>query len=319
MNPDCQPSDREQALRQIAALARLHGLKAQDLVAALADGIPAPPPTEKSSTLLNRLFLYLGGVFVFGGLCALAHVLWDDLPSAQRVILSLGSGLVSMAMGIVSLRDPRFEKAATPFFLISAALQPTGLFVFLHEYIPEGNDPQLAALCVFGLMAAQQAILFWKTDRTSLLFFALVFGYGTLGITFNRTGIPTDIGLTVMGLSMLCVARTVQKTVHRLLTPLGYFAGTLILLVGYFDIVENTPVELTFLGLSAFLIYLSLCFSSRTILFLSVAGLLSYLGWYTAERFSGVVGWPVALIVLGFVFLGLGALTVRLSRRIPSA
>ncbi|HRC26613.1 MAG TPA: DUF2157 domain-containing protein [Alphaproteobacteria bacterium] len=313
------PGDRARALEDIKTLALAHGLSLQDISSALNAPVAVKRSAEPSSSILNRLFLYLGGVFLFAGLCALAQVLWDDMGSAQRVIVSFASGLVALAMGLAALRDLRFEKAATPFFLISAVLQPTGLFVFLHEYFPEGGDPQLAALWIFGIMALQQGLVFWKTNRTSLLFFALVFLYATLALLFDRNDIPDDIGMFVMGLSLVCLGRAIDRTHHRPLTPFGYFLGTSATLFGFFDIVEDSSLEIAYLGLNAFFIYLSLHLSSRTILFVSVAGLLSYIAWYTSIHFAGVVGWPVALIVLGFVFLALGALTVRLSRRIRAA
>jgi hypothetical protein len=309
-------SDRDRALEDIRVLALAHGLSFQDISSALSASAVATLSVEPSSSVLNRLFLYLGGIFLFAGLCALAQVLWDDMGSAQRVIVSFGSGLVALAMGLAALRDLRLEKAATPFFLISAALQPTGLFVFLHEYFPEGGDPQLAALCIFGIMALQQGLVFWKTTRTSFLFFALVFLYATLGILFDRNDIPEDLGMFVIGLSILCLSRSIGRTSHRPLAPFGYFLGTLATLFGFFGMVDDSVLEISYLGLNAFFIYLSIHLSSRTVLFVSVAGLLSYIAWYTSTHFAGVVGWPVALILLGFVFLALGAMTVRLSRRI---
>ncbi|MCB9979248.1 MAG: DUF2157 domain-containing protein [Rhodospirillales bacterium] len=317
-NPDHlneSESNRSGALSRIVQIARANALTLEDIAGALALEKNTP---EKSPAILNRLFVYLGGIFLFAGLCALAGVLWDDMTSLQRIIVSFGSGLISMALGVLALRDLRFEKASTPFFLISAALQPTGLFVFLNEYFPDGGDPQLAALWIFGIMALQHILIFWKTQKTSLLFCALAFGYSAAGLFLDRLDVPEDIGIFVLGVSMLCVGYAVDRTPHRVIVPFGYAIAMAATLYGFFDIVENTPLEITYLGLNAFLIYLSIHLSSRTVLFVSVAGLLGYIAWYTSEHFAGVVGWPIALIILGFVFLGLGALTIRLSHRIPS-
>lgn len=310
------PQNRTQALSSILAMAREHDLTLEDIAAALDS---TSDKTERSSAILNRLFVYLGGIFLFAGLCTLAGVLWDDLTSLQRVTVSFGSGLVSMALGLLSVRNSRFEKASTPFFLISAALQPTGLFVFLKEYFPDGGDPQLAALWIFGIMAIQHTIVFLKTNRTSLLFFTLSFWYTAIGIFLDRNNIPEDIGVFVLGVSMLCVGYAVDRTSHRAIVPFGYALAMAATLYGFFDLVERSSFEITYLGLNAFLIYLSIHLASRTVLFVSVAGLLGYIAWYTSEHFAGMTGWPIALILLGFVFLGLGALTLRLSRRIPAA
>src|SRR4029077_10255782 len=95
---------------------------------------------QTTSSILSRLFGYVGGIFVFVGLAIYVGMRWDDLNSAGRILLTLGSGFCLFVMALVCTTDDRFERAATPLFLVAALLQPTGIVVMLKEY-SRGGDP----------------------------------------------------------------------------------------------------------------------------------------------------------------------------------
>lgn len=311
--PPESSGSRADALEDIRLLARTHGLTLEDIRVAL-EAQPLPPE-QKSASILTRLFSYLGGAFIFAGLGLLISLVWDDIGGLQRVLITLGSGLVAFVLGMSASRDPRFERAATPLFLMAALLQPAGMFVFLDEYVPPTGNPLMASMAVFLIMTLQQAAAFVALQRTSLLFFSLVFFYATLFLLFEIIEIPRDLVAFVTGISMLCLASWVDRSPHRILSPVGYFFGTGLLLSGAYALLEFMPMAL-YLGVNVFMIYLSLHLRSRMVLLVSIVALLAYLSWYAHVYFAGAVGWPIALIVLGFIFLGVGALAVRLSRRI---
>ncbi len=98
-----------------------------------------------------------------------------------------------------------------------------------------------------------------------------------------------------------------------------YFIGTAGSLGGFFDLVKGSSLELSYLGLNAYVIYLSILLASRIVLLVSVLGLMGWLGWYTDQYLADVMGWPIALIVLGFIMIGLSAYAVKLGRAIKTA
>jgi len=110
-----------------------------------------------------------------------------------------------------------------------------------------------------------------------------------------------------------------DRSRHRAIAPFWYFLATAGLLSGFFDLVKGSRLELSYLGLNAFMIYLSIVLASRAVLLVSVVGLMSWLGWYTHEYLADIVGWPIALIVLGMVMIGLSAYAVRMGRAITTA
>jgi hypothetical protein len=303
---------RDSALNDIIRLAAAHDISI-DEIAARMNHAPVP---GKDHGRIGKLFNYIGGIFVFSGLCVLIGMIWDDIGSLQRVIITFGAGLSAFALGIAALKDSRFEKAATPLFLVSAFLQPTGLFVFLNEYMPRPGDAMLAATLIFGMLAVQQGLAFLKYRRASLLFFTLFFWNAFIGTAMDWMNMHGELICVIMGVSMLSLSWAVGKTMHRAITPFWYLVGGVTLLGAWWSWFEETPLDLSFLGVNALLVYVSIAAGSRTLLFVSVLGLLGYLGYFADEYFADVVGWPVCLIVLGFVMMGLSAYAVKLGRKI---
>ena len=309
--------NKQDALNQIAKLAKDHEIGIDEISARLRhDNIKS---ASGQANLLKKLFGYLGGIFIFSGLGILVAILWDDMGSLQRVIMSLGIGVTAFVMGYIFHRDKRFAGAVTPLFLIASFLQPMGLFIFLNEYYPDDGDPQLAALLIFTVMTLQYLLAFTNLRRTAVLFLALVFGYITYGTAVARFDVPDDLAGFVMGASLLCLAGAIDKTKHRAITPFGYFVGGLFLLCAFWSFVEGGPLELSYLALNAFVVYLSLRLASRTLLFVSVLGLMGYLSYFTYEYFADVIGWPIAMIMMGFIMIGTSAYAVKLGQKIGNA
>ena len=136
-------SDKEDALQEIVAIAKNNGITLTEITKALTD-----LPAKQSSSILSKLFGYLGGIFVFSGICVFVHMYWEDFNSAARVILTLGTGFVLFIMALVTLSDERYSRAATPLFLMSSALQPTGIFVMLDESSTERRSGRNGAQCL---------------------------------------------------------------------------------------------------------------------------------------------------------------------------
>ena len=44
--------------------------------------------------------------------------------------------------------------------------------------------------------------------------------------------------------------------------------------------------------------------------------MIGYLGYFTAEYFFDLVAWPIAVIMMGFVMIGLSRYAVKLSAEI---
>jgi len=305
-------SDKEDALQEIVSIAKNNGITLAEITRALTD-LPARA-AKQSSGILSKLFGYLGGIFVFAGICVFVHMYWGDFNSATRVLLTLGTGFALFIMALVTLSDERYARASTPLFLMSSALQPTGIFVMLDEYA-HGGDPRHGTLFMASVMLIQHGATFWSKRRTTLAFSSIVFGGIFFATLFDMWDINEKLIGTVIGTSLLCIAYALNNSRHAAIAPFWYFVGSVSLLVSVYEAVEHTSFELAYLGIAAFMIFLSTFVRSRTLLLVSTLAMLGYIGWYTEEHFAHTLGWPLALIIGGLMLIGFGGMAVKLNNK----
>lgn len=303
---------KEEALQDIVLLAKHHNITLEDIAHALADS--QQQANQQASSVLSKLFGYIGGIFVFAGIGVFISMYWADFGSAERVITTLGTGLVTFYMGFACLMDKRYERAATPLFLMSSLLQPTGILVMLQEY-SSGGDPRHGLLFMAMYMLIQQGATFWSKGRTVLAFSAILFGCIFFANLFDIWDMNEKLIGTVIGISLMCIAYALNQSRHLAIAPFWYFVGSMILMWSVFEAVRNTPFELVYLGLSAFIVFLSTYVRSRTLLLVGTLAMLVYIGYYTAKHFANTVGWPIALVMIGIALIALSTLAVRLNNK----
>ena len=305
-------SQKEEALQDIVSLAKHNQITLEEIAHALTT---APVLVSKpSSGTLSKLLGYIGGIFVFAGIGVFISMYWDDFGSAARVIVTLGVGLVAFLMGLACLYDKRYERAATPLFLISSFLQPTGIIVMLQEY-SSGGDARHGILLMAAYMLIQQGATFWAKSRAVLAFSAIFFGMIFFGYLFDIWDFKEKTIGIIIGASLLCIAYALNRSKHSAIAPFWYFVGAFILLWAVFETVQNTPFELLYLGLCALIIFLSTYVRSRTLLLVGTLAMLVYIGYFTAEHFANTVGWPIALVIIGIALIGMSALAIRLNNK----
>ena len=303
---------RTQALEQIAALARAHGLSAVEIAAAIEPS-SGGESASRGKGVLVRVLGVIGGTFVFAGVGVFIALHWSELNSAARVIVTLGSGLAAFVLAVLGTRDPRFDKAATPLFLTAAALEPGGMFVAFEEF-GSGGDWRWASLVTSGTMAAQFALTFAARQRSTLLFLTILFGTAFFWTALDLVDVDNTAISLVLGASMLLAAVGADRSGRSGITPFWYLAGATAFLYGVFDVVEGTPLEVGFLAVAAGFVYGSVLLHSRTLLAVATLAILAYTAYFTGEHFVDSVGWPLALVAFGLVLVGLSALAVRVDR-----
>ena len=305
-------STKEDALHDIVSLSKHNNISLDEIRHALETA--SAMASKPSSSVLSKLFGYIGGIFVFAGIGVFISMYWDDFGSAARVIVTLGTGFVAFIMALVCLYDKKYERAATPLFLIAALLQPTGIFVMLQEY-SSGGDARHGVLFMAAFMLIQQVATFWAKRRTILAFSAILFGCIFFTTLFDLWDLNEKLIGMVIGSSILCVAYALNQSRHLAIAPFWYFVGSIILMWSVFEAVENTPFELIYLGLAALLIFLSTYVRSRTLLLVGTLAMLVYIGYYTAKHFANTLGWPIALVIIGIALIGMSSLAVRLNNK----
>jgi hypothetical protein len=305
--------ERTRALRTIADIAREHSLSAADVAAALREA-SATESEDRRQHVLVRVLGYLGGTFVFAGIGVFIALQWDQLNSAARVLVTLGSGLAAFVLGVLSEREARFRNAATPLLLVAGALEPTGMFVAFDEF-GSGGDWRWAALVTSGAMALQFAAAFGAIRRSTPVFLTILFGAWFLWTALDLVGIDDTVIAIVVGGSLLLTSVAADQAGWGTITPLWYFFGAAFFLYGLFDGIKHTPFEILFIAAAAGLVYASALLRSRTLLGVATLAILAYTGWFTGQHFVDSIGWPLALVAFGLVLIGLSALAFRIDRQ----
>ena len=302
-------TSREEALQEIVEIAARHQLQADEIVSEL-NKAPLPDQAERSTGILARILAYLGGVFVLAGIAIFIGMQWDQFSSAIRVLVTLGVGFALFLFALATMTDSRFSKVTTPMLLIAALLQPTGIVVMLNEY-SRGGDPQHGLLFMCVVMLVQQFLTFLAKQRTVLLFTSLFFGAAGLGTLGEILDIDFEIISLALGIGLTLVSYAIDKTIHQVITPFWYFAGSVFFLYGAFDVLEGSPIEIAYFGVAAGFMYLGTVVRSRTLLFSSVIALMGFTGYFFRDSLANAFG----LIIMGFLLIGLSAFAMSLNRK----
>lgn len=303
---------KDDVLQDIVALMQHNKITLAEVSRALDDA--SMQMSAAPASVLSKLFGYIGGIFVFAGIGVFISMYWDDFSSASRVIVTLGTGLIAFVMGLFCLSEQKYERVATPLFLIASVLQPTGIMVMLDEY-SSGGDVRHGLLFMAAYMLVQQGATFWAKQRTVLAFSAIIFGCIFFANLFDLWDLDEKLIGTVIGSSLLCLTYAIQRSKHMAIAPFWYFVGAVLLLWSIFEWVEGSLFEPIYLGMTAFMIFLSTFVRSRTLLLVGTLTMLIYIGYYTAEHFANAVGWPIALVIIGIALIGLSALAIRLNNQ----
>ena len=312
MSAESIPPEKEAALQDIVHLAKHHHITQSEILTALSNA--SAQNSKPPSSVLSKLFGYIGGIFVFAGLGIFISMYWADFGSAARVIITLGTGLIAFMMALACLSDARYERAATPLFLIAALLQPTGILVMLNEY-SSGGDARHGLLFMAIYMLIQQAATFWAKQRTVLAFSAILFGSIFFANLFDIWDMDEKLIGVVTGFSLMCIAYALNQSRHLAIAPFWYLVGSIILMWSMFETVEKTPFEIVYLGLAGVLIFLSTLVRSRVLLAVGTISMLAYIGYFTAKHFANTLGWPIALVIIGIALIGISAFAVKLNNK----
>lgn len=305
-------SARDDALVEIVALVRQHGLT----VGEIASALDRDPHTNvaRSSGILSRVFGYLGGAFVFAGLAIYIGMRWDDLGSAGRVLLTLGPGFCAFVLALVCITNEAFAAAALPLFLIAALVQPTGILVLMKEF-SQGGDPAYGVLFMNLVMVIQQGCAFWARRLTVLAFTTIIFATGFVTVALDLLHVGRDLMGIVIGISLGCVAWSLDRSPHRPLAGPVYFFGALLFLAAWYHVLRHTAIEVLFVGLSCGIVFLSVVARSRSLLAVGTLALIAYIGYFIDEHFENNLNAPIVLMIAGFLFIAIGAAAVRINNK----
>jgi hypothetical protein len=324
---------KEDVIHEIKILASRKGITKEEVVAAYEDGIlmePPPVQIEEKNTMVSKILYYVGGAVVVAGIAIYAGQKWETFNSVTRIAITLGSGVAMFVSAVFLQQTKQTIGVANAFHFIGGLLIPIGLYVMLYEYFGDIFPNSVHSIVMGALMISY--LVSYKTFKSLiLLIFAIVFGtlfyfavveyiIANVWFVFNGDRLGMYEFLTVGSCYLLLGYTFSKETERRILAGFLYgfgsifFLGSSLALGGYapnqYIFWESIYPGFVFGGL-----FLSAYLRSRVMLIFSALFLMGYIGKITGEYFSNSIGWPTALILVGFTLVGVGYLTVYLNQK----
>ena len=303
-------SNKAEALSAIGQLAADNNLSAAEIYSYL---VPESEP-ESGRSILTRVLGYIGGLFVLAGIMAFVVLQWENLSSSLRVLITLGTGSAVFVCALMFRRRRRFPLLIMPALVIGSLLQATGIMVAFSEY-GSGGDAEVAALITCILLTVQ--LLFTRLLKTepTVAWLTAFFASMAWGFGLDLMGVELAvIGLT-LGIAWLAAGALSQRSYHILFAEQFFLIGSWAVMASVFDLVAGHWYELIFLPVACALVFIGIWLRSRTLNFASSAGLLLFAAYFTGEHFADSIGWPLALILIGLLMLGISTLALRIDRK----
>lgn len=303
---------KQDAIAQIITLMDEHQISILEIKNALPQTVG-----KRGLDATKKLFAIIGGIFIACGIFIYVAQHWGMLNLFARIIITLGSGVILYLFAIIASFDERYAKMTSVLFFIAIIFEAFGLVVASTELFQNSMDTRYLELAICAIISVQQ-ILTMQRIRNEVVVGALVL-FSTLFFTvmFNLIHISDKYNATIIGLALIVLSSSVitNSNYHRL-APVWYLIGSIAFLCGAFSILQDTSIEIIYLGISAFIIYLSTIFMSRMLLLTGAIAMISYISYFSSIHFPNSVGWPITLIICGIFILVIGAVSLNINKRI---
>lgn len=324
--------DRQQTIELVVRQLGAGVITRDDLlyVAGASREPSASTPTVEQSDVrprnLTHVFYSIGGIIALVGVAVLVAQNWEEIGFGGRVIVTLGIALVTYLTAL-GIRNDEHSALSQVLFTIAAALAPLGVYVLLDQ---AGRDFTLGAQVGTALMLGLMfSVAFVVSRRPVLVLITIAFAtwayYAIILRVLSESAYYFDSDVLkwatmLIGFSYLCIGHGYRVSlggqINRVTKHL-YGVGTLAVLGagisigGVFDVAYIAFIFAAFYG--------SVYLKSGEMLSLGAFFLVAHIINLTSEYFVDSIGWPVALIGVGFLVIGVGYVTVYLNRRYVNA
>lgn len=280
--------------------------------------------TKRFFHFFTRNMLYfLGAAVVITGIIIFIAQIWDDINSFSRILLTLGFGLLFAAIGSILLKKEPESNIGTIFHFIGGFLIPEGVVLTLNELHFDVSVSKWLFVISFGVLFIFYLLLNLVHKNVILTLFTIVNGtifiYSfvevMLNIEYYLNGDLFAYLTMVVGLIYLFLAQTFRGGWNKKLVDALYLFGSCGFLGAAFSRISDSILWQLFyflllvVGLS-FSIYMKI----RIIFGMSTLFLIVYISYITSKYFADSLGWPILIIILGFLFIGIGFVSFKVSK-----
>ncbi|MBI3420496.1 MAG: DUF2157 domain-containing protein [Candidatus Sungbacteria bacterium] len=272
---------------------------------------------------VTKMLYVLGAVIVITGVGFFVAQIWDDIGSFGRIAVTLGLGLLIAAIGSMLLKQKPEDNIGPIFHFIGGMLIPGGAIVTLSELKVDSVSLWPVAI-TFGVIFAFYLLLNAIHKHPILTFFAIANGTAFIyllvmsiveGPYYRHKDLYAYLTM-VIGASYLLLAHAFRSGWNKHLIGALYFFGiTGFLGATFSQVFDSVPWQLLYFLIVLGGLFLSVYMRSRSILAMSTLFLIAHISYITSKYFADSLGWPISLVMLGFVFIGLGYASVTINKR----
>lgn len=282
----------------------------------------------KSFFSASKILYVLGIVIAVIGIIFFIGQIWSDIGSFGRITVTLGLGILFAIIGSFLFSKKLEGNLGAIFHFIGGSIIPIGSIVTIHElgiYV-DSLWPFVIVFCslfIFYLLlnfAYKNSVLTFFSIVNGTILMYLFFEAITDGPFYRHESMYENLTI-IIGISYLLLASNFKKNWNRnLVGLLNFFGITGFLSATFFKLVDSSGfLELLYFVIVLFGLYLSAYVKSRAILVMSTLFLIIHTTYITGEYFADSIGWPLALILLGFIFIGLGYASIAINKKYISS
>lgn len=311
----------------------LHVLNGGGIPSSMPSAIPSTPPSptfintntvpvsaqdtdSKPHDLINT-FYGIGATIVVIGIIILIVQHWMEIGFVGHILITLGLSLVMYILGLIFNR-PEHDKLSQALFTISAALAPMGAVILCDKAgitFSTWSVQITTALILFVVYLAayfvsrKSILIFVTTAFATWAYYAII-----LNILESAGGLMVPDAALIMKWAtiVLCSCYIFIGSRSEPMRDLFYNLGAVgilgagITIGGFFDVVYIAFIFAAFYG--------SVYLKSRGMLTLGAVFLIAHIVKITSEHFADSIGWPIALVGIGFLVIGIGYGTLWINR-----
>jgi len=291
---------------------------------------------EKHTTVFSvtKMLYVLGAAIVVIGIVIFVSQIWEDIGSFGRVAVTLGLGGIFAFIGSVLLKQKPEDNIGSVFHCMGGVLIPGGAFVLLSELHIDLSSMWSVAI-TFGVIFAFYLLLNIAQKSPVLTFFTIVNGTAFVYLLveaivsdefeFDFYGNKFEFDFyynlyayltMVVGVIYILLAQGFRNSWNSKLSGiLNLFGITMFLGAAFSQVFDSTSWQLFYFILVLGGVFLSVYMRSRSILIMSTLFLVAHVSYITSEYFADSLGWPISLVVLGLIFIGLGYVSIAINKR----
>ncbi len=271
----------------------------------------------------TKMLYVLGAAIVVIGIVIFVSQIWDDIGSFGRIAVTLGLGSLITAIGSILLKSKPDQNIGTVFHFIGGMLIPGGAVVTLSELNVDFVSLWPVAI-TFGVIFAFYLLLNSVHKNAILTFFAIANGTYFVYLLveaivdgpFYGHGDLYAYLTMVIGASYLLLAHAFRDGWNKKLIGVLYFFGvTGFLGAAFSQVFDSVPWQILYFLIVIGGLFLAVYVRNRDILVMSTLFLIAHVSYITSKYFADSLGWPISLVILGFVFIGLGYISVNINKK----